>query len=105
VLIDTYGTDRYTRTGDCLAGCCQHAGTCARRGVALRWYMCGEGHMRSSSGYIFGIGIGLLVLSVLNHFVFKVNPIVYTTRIVFALGLVLAVTGAVFAFVRSGKSR
>ena len=61
--------------------------------------------MRSSSGYIFGIGIGLLLLSVLNHFVFKVDPILYTTKIVFALGLVCAVAGAVFAIVRSGKSR
>jgi hypothetical protein len=61
--------------------------------------------MRSSSGYIFGIGIGLLLLSVLNHFVFKLNPIVYTTKIVFALGLVLAVTGAVFAMMGGGKSR
>jgi hypothetical protein len=61
--------------------------------------------MRSSSGYLFGIGVGLVLLSLLNHFVFKVNPIVYTTKIVFVLGVVVAGTGLALALVASGKSR
>ena len=61
--------------------------------------------MQSSSGYIFGIGIGIILLSVLNHFVIKADPIAHTTSIVFALGVVLAAVGvavAVFARTKSG---
>jgi hypothetical protein len=65
--------------------------------------------MRSSSGYIFGIGLGLVLLSVLNHFVFRAYLLPNFTKILFGIG-VLAIIGAVALFAmgsgtaRSGKS-
>jgi hypothetical protein len=61
--------------------------------------------MRSSSGYIFGIGLGLVLLSVLNHFVFKAYLVPNFTKIIFGIG-VLAIIAAVGLFaVGSGKAR
>jgi hypothetical protein len=59
--------------------------------------------MRRASGYVFGIGIGLVLLSILNHYIFRVNLITYTTKIAFALGVVIAVVGAVLALVGGSK--
>lgn len=61
--------------------------------------------MQSSSGYVFGIGIGMLLLSVLNHFVLKFDPIAHTTKIAFALGMVIMLAGAALAIVGSTKPR
>jgi hypothetical protein len=61
--------------------------------------------MQSSSGYIFGVGIGIVLLSVLNHFVFKADPIAHTTRIVFAFGVVLALVGVAVAVFTRAKPR
>jgi hypothetical protein len=61
--------------------------------------------MQSSSGYIFGIGIGIVLLSVLNHFVFKADPIAHTTRIVFALGVVITLAAVAMAVFTRTKPR
>jgi hypothetical protein len=61
--------------------------------------------MQSSSGYLFGIGLGIMLLSVLNHFVIKADPVAHTTSIVFALGFVIAAVGvalAVFTRTKAG---
>jgi len=61
--------------------------------------------MRSSSGYIFGIGLGLVLLSVLNHFVIKAYLVPNFTKIIFGIG-VLAIIAAVAMFAAgSGKAR
>jgi hypothetical protein len=60
--------------------------------------------MRSTSGYVVGVGIGLILLSILNHFVFKMDPISHTTKIVFGLGVVVALAGAALIVVGSSKS-
>jgi hypothetical protein len=61
--------------------------------------------MRSSSGYIFGIGLGLVLLSVLNHFVFKADPMPYFTKIVFGIGVLAVIAGAAMFAAGSGKAR
>lgn len=61
--------------------------------------------MRRLSGYLFGIGIGLVLLSILNHFIFKVDLIAYTTKIAFALGVVIALVGAALALVGNSKAQ
>jgi hypothetical protein len=61
--------------------------------------------MQSSSGYIFGVGIGIMLLGVLNYFVIKVDPVAHTTSIVVALGLVVALVGLALAiFTRTRPS-
>jgi hypothetical protein len=60
--------------------------------------------MRGSSGYIFGIGLGLVVLSVLNHFVFKAYVLPNFTKIVFGIGVLAVIAGAAMFAMGSSKA-
>jgi hypothetical protein len=60
---------------------------------------------RNTSGYVVGVGIGLVVLSVLNHYTVRADPVAHTTRIIFALGVVVALAGVALAVVSGARAR
>jgi hypothetical protein len=58
----------------------------------------------SSSGIIFGFGIGIVILGFLNFFVTKLHPVAHTTMIVAGLGAVVALFGVALFVAGSRKS-
>jgi hypothetical protein len=60
--------------------------------------------MRGVSGYAVGVGIGLVLLGLVNHFALKVLPIAHASTVIFALGALLALAGIALATVGSSKS-
>jgi hypothetical protein len=50
--------------------------------------------MRTGSYALIGLGIVIILLAAVNHWVIKANPVVHTTTIIGAVGLIVAVIGA-----------
>lgn len=60
--------------------------------------------MRGAGYGLLVIGIIVAVLGLLNHYVLKANPIVHTSTIVIAVGVVLAVIGLAMSFMGGRKA-
>ncbi|HEX8994691.1 MAG TPA: hypothetical protein VF812_01530 [Ktedonobacterales bacterium] len=58
--------------------------------------------MRGAGTGLIVLGVILLVLGALNHYVLKLNPIAHTSTIILGVGVVLAVIG-VIAMVTGGR--
>lgn len=50
--------------------------------------------MKTGSYALIGLGIVIILLAAVNHWVIKANPIVHTTTIIGIVGLIVAVIGA-----------
>jgi hypothetical protein len=59
--------------------------------------------MRGASLGLLVVGIIVLLVGLVNHFVFHANPVAHTSTIVLAVGAVLAVVG-VLMMAMGGKS-
>ena len=59
--------------------------------------------MRGASLGLIVLGVVVVLVGLVNHFVIRANPIAHTSTIVLALGGVLAVAG--FALMAMGGSR
>lgn len=51
--------------------------------------------MRGASMGLLAIGVIVLLVGLVNHFVIKANPIAHTSTIVLAVGAILAVVGVI----------
>ena len=51
--------------------------------------------MRAASMGLLAIGVIVLLVGLVNHFVIKANPIAHTSTIVLAVGGILAVVGVI----------
>lgn len=60
--------------------------------------------MRGTGNGLLVLGVILVVLGALNHYVLKMNPIAHTSTIVIGVGVVLAVIGAAMTFM-GGRSK
>jgi uncharacterized membrane protein len=59
--------------------------------------------MRAVNYILIGLGVIVVILGLLNHFVIKANPVAHTSTITLAIGAVLVVIG-VFGMVLGGRS-
>jgi uncharacterized membrane protein len=59
--------------------------------------------MRAVTYILIGLGIVVVILGLLNHYVIKANPVAHTSTITIAIGAVLVVIG-VFGMMLGGKS-
>jgi uncharacterized membrane protein HdeD (DUF308 family) len=59
--------------------------------------------MRAVSSILIGLGIIVLILGLVNHFVIKANPVAHTSTITAAVGAVLLVVG-VLGMMLGGRS-
>lgn len=60
--------------------------------------------MRGAGYGIAVVGVIIVILGVLNHFVLRQNPVAHTSTILGVVGAVLAVVGIVLTFVGGNKS-
>lgn len=51
--------------------------------------------MRAVNYILIGLGVVVLILGLLNHFVIKANPVAHTSTITAAVGAVLVILGVV----------
>lgn len=54
--------------------------------------------MRGAGYGLAVIGVILVLVGVLNHFVLKMNPVAHTSTVVIGAGVVVAVIGAALSF-------
>jgi hypothetical protein len=59
--------------------------------------------MRAVNYILIGLGVVVVILGLLNHWVFKQNPVAHTSTITLAIGAVLVVIG-VFGMLLGGRS-
>jgi uncharacterized membrane protein len=59
--------------------------------------------MRAVNYILIGLGVVVVILGLLNHFVIKANPVAHTSTITIAIGAVLVVIG-VFGMMLGGRS-
>jgi hypothetical protein len=59
--------------------------------------------MKSSSAALLGIGVLVIVIGLINHFVIKANPVAHTSIILGVIGVVLAGAGVAMSMTGSSK--
>ena len=60
--------------------------------------------MKAASYGLIGLGVILLILGLVNHYVLKINFVAHTSTIILGVGVVLAIIGAVLLFLGGGSS-
>ena len=52
---------------------------------------------------LIGLGVVILVIGLVNHFVIHQNPVAHTSTIVLAVGAILLVVGVALSFMGGGS--
>lgn len=62
--------------------------------------------MKAASYGLIGLGVIVLILGLVNHYVLKppLNFVPHTSTVILAVGVVLAIIGAVLLFLGGGSS-